>query len=114
MYRLTLANVEEIKAELRDGRVVRLRCTDENGKEKVIPIAKFISDAGRLLGWNVVKSNLFVIQKSSHGWVLEGQGLGHGVGLCQYGAAELARQDFSYEKILEFYYPGARLARGAD
>lgn len=38
-----------------------------------------------------------------------GKGWGHGVGLCQYGARGLARQQKSYKEILEFYYPGAEI-----
>lgn len=35
---------------------------------------------------------------------LHGHGWGHGVGLCQMGAAEMAKQGYSYEQILAFYY----------
>ena len=43
--------------------------------------------------------------------VLEGRGFGHGVGLCQNGARGLAELGRTPRKILDFYYPGARLAR---
>jgi SpoIID/LytB domain protein len=39
----------------------------------------------------------------------EGYGMGHGVGLCQYGAQELAGRGKSFEEILSWYYPGAVL-----
>lgn len=35
-----------------------------------------------------------------------GPGNGHGVGMSQYGAKEMAKQGFNYKQILEFYYPG--------
>ena len=38
-----------------------------------------------------------------------GKGFGHGVGLCQYGAREMARQGKTAEQILSFYYPGGRI-----
>jgi stage II sporulation protein D len=38
--------------------------------------------------------------------VVEGAGLGHGVGLCQYGAQGMALQGHSYEEILKHYYTG--------
>ena len=38
-----------------------------------------------------------------------GKGFGHGVGLCQYGAREMARQGKTAEQILNFYYPGSRI-----
>lgn len=39
---------------------------------------------------------------------VDGGGLGHGVGLCQWGARGLARNDASAEDILNFYFPGTR------
>ncbi|MCR4565453.1 MAG: DUF4922 domain-containing protein [Bacteroidales bacterium] len=42
--------------------------------------------------------------------VLRGKGWGHGVGLCQIGAAVMASQGLDYRQILAFYYPGSRLA----
>jgi stage II sporulation protein D len=41
--------------------------------------------------------------------VIEGQGWGHGVGLCQYGASGFAARGGSYRQILSRYYPGAEL-----
>ncbi len=46
--------------------------------------------------------------------IIEGAGYGHGVGLCQMGALEMARQGFDYVKILHFYYPDAQLLRAYD
>ena len=39
----------------------------------------------------------------------KGDGMGHGGGLCQYGAQELAGQGNSFEEILSWYYPSAIL-----
>jgi stage II sporulation protein D len=41
--------------------------------------------------------------------VAEGKGLGHGVGLCQYGAQGMALQGHSFEEILKHYYTGIEL-----
>lgn len=43
--------------------------------------------------------------------VISGQGWGHGVGLCQYGAGGYASRGASYRAILDRYYPGADLVR---
>ena len=43
--------------------------------------------------------------------VLNGKGWGHGVGMCQIGAAVMGHQGFSYRKILSHYYPGAILCK---
>ena len=40
-----------------------------------------------------------------------GSGSGHGVGLCQWGASELARRGETYRRILAHYYPGTDLRR---
>ena len=42
---------------------------------------------------------------------VKGRGWGHGVGLCQMGAVELARRGWSFERILKHYYQGVKLTR---
>ena len=42
-------------------------------------------------------------------FTLHGRGWGHGVGLCQIGAAVMAEEGYSYEQILSHYFPGSRL-----
>lgn len=42
-------------------------------------------------------------------WILKGSGWGHGVGLCQIGAAVMADRGFSYRDILAHYFPGAEI-----
>jgi len=43
--------------------------------------------------------------------VLEGRGWGHGVGLCQIGAAVMAVKGYDYNQILKHYYPGTKIER---
>ena len=43
-------------------------------------------------------------------FILRGHGWGHGVGLCQIGAAEMAMEGFSYQQILAHYYPSSVLS----
>ena len=45
------------------------------------------------------------------GWMFEGRGRGHGVGLCQIGAVAMSRRGNTYKEILAHYYAGARLGR---
>jgi SpoIID/LytB domain protein len=41
--------------------------------------------------------------------ILHGSGWGHGVGLCQIGAAVMASEGYDYIQILEHYYPGTKI-----
>lgn len=47
-------------------------------------------------------------------WLLKGHGWGHGVGLCQIGAARMALEGYRYKDILSFYYPGAIISTYTD
>lgn len=44
-------------------------------------------------------------------FVIQGRGFGHGLGLSQWGARELAAQGYNYQQIVAHYYTGATLAR---
>jgi stage II sporulation protein D len=65
---------------------------------------------GRALGWNRIRSNWFEVAAEGEDFLFHGRGSGHGVGLCQTGAAEMAREGRSYREILAQYFPGATLA----
>ncbi len=55
-------------------------------------------------------SNLFIIDKLSDDfWLFAGGGFGHGVGLSQSGAIEMAKLGFNYERILRHYYEGINI-----
>jgi len=69
---------------------------------------------GRILGWDVVPGNNYELQPRGDGVVVEGRGKGHGVGLCQLGAAWMARQGHSFQEILAFYYPNTVVAGASD
>ncbi len=60
----------------------------------------------RCLSPNCLKSSWFDIKRdTSNSISLIGHGWGHGVGLCQIGAATMASEGFSYDRILAYYYP---------
>jgi stage II sporulation protein D len=65
--------------------------------------------AGSRLGWNVLRSARVAIRRVGSDIVVRGEGLGHGVGLCQWGAEALARQGRTAEEILTYYFPGAKV-----
>lgn len=56
-----------------------------------------------------LKSTFFCIDSRENEIVLYGKGFGHGVGMSQEGAMEMARQGYSYRDILQFYYTNVSL-----
>ena len=60
-------------------------------------------------GWSSIKSSNFQIQDFGDYFLFTGRGLGHGVGMCQYGALSRARAGFTAEEILTFYFPGTQV-----
>ena len=65
----------------------------------------------REAGYSRVKSLKMSILPVGDGWVFGGQGYGHGVGMCQWGANGMAKNGKTYREILARYYPGTTLAR---
>jgi len=63
------------------------------------------------LGYASLPSIFFEPEIIDREIVLSGRGFGHGVGLCQWGAKEMARRGADYQSILSYYYPGTALAR---
>lgn len=67
------------------------------------------ADLRKKLGWRRLPSTNFTI-KVEGGYVnIEGSGYGHGVGLCQWTALEMAREGMRYDEILSYFYPEATL-----
>ena len=66
----------------------------------------------RALSPSHLKSSAFSVERDPAGaFVLRGRGWGHGVGLCQIGAAVMADRGFDYGQILQHYYPGTSLEK---
>ena len=65
----------------------------------------------RILSPSHLYSSAFQIEDKGDKIRLIGKGWGHGVGLCQIGAANMALNGKTYHEILEFYYPGAKIKR---
>ena len=68
---------------------------------------------GRALGWNVLKSSRFSVERRGSTFVFHGSGFGHGLGLCQNGAHVMARRGASCEHILSHYFPRTRTETNA-
>jgi SpoIID/LytB domain protein len=89
------------------GRIVKLKVV---GSKTFKTVGKEL-EIRRWLSKSHLYSSAFVVDKSTSPdgevrFVLKGAGWGHGVGLCQIGAAMMGEKGCSCEQILSFYYPG--------
>ena len=93
------------------GRAERIELTGSNQKRAYLPAKDFrlvVYRAGKKLlsSWyRMVDLGRTVRFENGRGW-------GHGVGLCQWGTQQMAKEGKSSVEILEYYYPGAELVRG--
>lgn len=98
------------------GRIVRLKIV---GSKRTMIFGKEL-EIRRILSESHLYSSAFVVDKEEIDnniparFILTGAGWGHGVGLCQIGAAVMGEQGYSYEDILLHYYPGASINRLYD
>ena len=58
-----------------------------------------------------LRSTDFEIKKDIDGVNIVTKGYGHGVGMSQYGANEMAKQGFTYTDILNHYYEGVSISK---
>lgn len=95
------------------GRIIKLRIV---GSKQTLVIGKEL-EIRRILSKTHLYSSAFVVEKKltcsdipSH-FILYGAGWGHGVGLCQIGAAVMGNKGYTYRQILSHYYPGTQLEK---
>lgn len=88
----------------RAGRVATLRLLHSGGE-----LILRGEDLRKAVGYTVVPSTQFAVESVGAEVVLTGYGAGHAVGLCQWGAKELAELGYSFTTILQYYYPGTEL-----
>ncbi len=89
------------------GRIVRLRIT---GTKRSMIIGKEL-EIRHALSRSHLRSSAFVVDRDGDDFVLRGAGWGHGVGLCQIGAAVMAEKGYGWREILAHYFPGAELKK---
>jgi len=88
-------------------RLVTIRTTKKEYKVQVYNIRTLLGDQRDPGG--LLKSNWFTLAARGDSVYIEGHGFGHGVGMCQWGCLEMARNGKDYRQILRLYYPGTRL-----
>lgn len=101
-----IANIKILEKN-KSGRIRNLEITSRNGKKIIITGKKF----REIIGPNELKSNKYDIEMKGYFFDVIGQGWGHGVGMCQWGAFYMAHDRFNYKEILTYYYPGAELVQ---
>ena len=89
------------------GRIYELEI---QGTKQTVTIGKEL-EIRRTLSESHLFSSAFVVEKTQDGFILKGAGWGHGVGLCQIGAAVMAAKGYTYREILQHYYPETTLGR---
>ena len=88
------------------GRVTQLEISYNNPMSSITLVKDDIRKSLSFL-----PSNLFIIDKLNDNlWVFTGGGFGHGVGLSQSGAIEMAKIGYSYQKILKRYYKKTKIS----
>lgn len=99
-----LGPIRDVRALARgpSGRVYRLKLIGERAS---VIIGKEL-EIRRALSRTHLYSSAFVVDKELDRFVLRGAGWGHGVGLCQIGAAVMANESKTYTEILQHYYRG--------
>ena len=88
----------------KSGRVAQVRILHSDGELYLRG-----EDLRRVVGYTMLESTQFDLEMVGLRVQFLGRGAGHGVGLCQWGAKELAEGGYSAETILRYYYPGTEL-----
>lgn len=101
---------------LRRGPSARIWLLEITGTEGRAVIGKEL-EIRRVLSESHLYSSAFVVDSETgpdglpSAFVLTGAGWGHGVGLCQIGAAVMGDKGYTYKEILRHYYPGTSLGK---
>lgn len=88
------------------GRISKLKI---EGVKNTIIVGKEL-EIRRILSETHLRSSAFEVRFEGDRVILDGKGWGHGVGLCQIGAAVMATKGYTYDQILSHYYPTSRLS----
>ena len=103
LHGYNVSSIKDISIVDRDRseRIDHLKIIQKNGQELMLKGKDFRD----IMGPNVLMSNNYEIFQKGYYIDVIGKGWGHGVGMCQWGALGMARQQFNYKQILAYYYP---------
>jgi stage II sporulation protein D len=89
------------------GRISRLRVI---GSKRSMVVGKEL-EIRRWLSRSHLYSSAFIVKAEAERFIFHGAGWGHGVGLCQVGAAVMATRGFSADEILNHYFRGVEIKK---
>jgi stage II sporulation protein D len=84
---------------------VKLLLFSGSPRDKSLSASSLRFAVNRTLGWNRIRSDLYTVTLTGDGLQFNGRGYGHGVGLCQMGAFQMASEHHTSAEILSFYFP---------
>jgi len=103
--------LDDVRVATRDasGRATSVSVTGEHAR--TLRGEQLRSVVNAALGDRTIQSTKLTITRTNATYVFEGAGFGHGVGLCQVGAAARAKRGDAVDEILAHYFPGARVSK---
>ncbi|MEG1738389.1 MAG: SpoIID/LytB domain-containing protein [Odoribacter sp.] len=102
----TITDLQPIERGV-SGRLIRLKII---GTHKTMTIGKELVIRSAFSESHLY-SSAFIIEKSDGKFIFHGAGWGHGVGLCQIGAAVMGAQGYTYREILQHYFKGSQIQK---
>jgi SpoIID/LytB domain protein len=97
----------------KSGRIIKLKIV---GTNKILTIGKEL-EIRKILSQTHLYSSAFIVSKENivegipGKFILQGAGWGHGVGLCQIGAAVMGELGYNFDEILSHYFKGTSIQR---
>jgi stage II sporulation protein D len=96
------------------GRPLSISYSGKDGRTREMSGYQFWILLGQKFGWDKAPGLRFSLSQTDGRIALTSTGAGHGVGLCEWGAASLARAGKSYRDILQYYFPGTTVQRASQ
>ena len=107
LKKLNLSDVFSVSLDYNNSnRVNNLTFSTSKGDAKIKA-----TDFRKKIGNTIIKSTLFDVNVIGNKVFVSGKGYGHGVGMSQYGAVEMAKKGSNYKDIIEFYFPGTNIEK---
>jgi len=120
-FRTTFTKIPALDFEKEFGKALpQLQSFDRGGRARTVVLDKnrhmsgyqFWISLGQNFGWDKCPGTAFSISKSPDDYIhIESRGAGHGVGMCQWGAAGQAESGKDYKAILGYYFPSTKMEK---